>query len=101
MCVTACTPASGGNSFLLTGASGANNAPANPLTGTGNGLCFYDFLAITGGFNPATGLAADRYCGGALNPIVPGGAPFGTTVCSMLPRFIYKYSYHHIHLYNL
>ena len=78
MCVTVCTPSSGGNSFLITGA--ANTA----IVGTGaDNLCYYDFLAIAGGFNPANGFAADRYCGGALSPVVGTAAP-GNTVCSKL-----------------
>jgi hypothetical protein len=81
MCVTACTPTTGGNSFLLTGA--ANTA----IVGTGaNNLCYYDFLAIAGGFNPVTGEAADRFCGGALSPVATTAAP-GNTVCSKFFQF--------------
>ena len=75
MCVTACTPTSGGNSFLLTGAG------TTAIVGTGTDFCYYDFLAIAGGFNPANGLSADRFCGGALSPVANTAAP-GNTVCS-------------------
>jgi hypothetical protein len=72
------------NAAALLSAVGATNVAGNQA------ICLYDFLQIAGGRETATGLAADRYCGGALNPNPaggPGGAagvPASVQVCSKL-----------------
>ena len=68
------------NNAALNSAVGATNAAGNQAT------CLYDFLLIAGGREAATGFAADRYCGGALNPtpIVPPAATASVQVCSKL-----------------
>jgi hypothetical protein len=115
MCVTVCQVTSGGDAFSIT--TVANAEPAGPLTaeqillasslsavGTTflagavpTASCQYDFLLIAGG-RDTNGVAADRYCGGSLNPAplgfpttnpltapVPGGgAATSTQVCSKL-----------------
>lgn len=97
MCLSVCTGLlNGGDAFSIT--SGLADIGAGPATGAqittantdalnsavgttnpaGNlAICLYDFLLIAGGREAATGFAADRYCGGALNPSPvrgPGGA---------------------------
>jgi hypothetical protein len=92
MCVSVCQPTNGGNPFFITTvAKGAEPAPGAGITvadqdrfaatysavGSTNAagttaVCLYDFLLIAGA-RDATGVEADRYCGGALNP-----APLGT-----------------------
>jgi hypothetical protein len=72
------------NAAALLSAVGATNAAGTQA------ICLYDFLQITGARETATGFAADRYCGGALNPN-PAGGPGGAggvapsvQVCSKL-----------------
>jgi hypothetical protein len=118
MCVTVCQVTSGGDAFSIT--TVANAEPAGPLTaeqillasslsavGTTflagavpTASCQYDFLLIAGG-RDTNGVAADRYCGGSLNPAplgfpttnpltapVPGGGvAISTQVCSKLEHF--------------
>jgi hypothetical protein len=75
-----------GAAFSLTGAN-----PSNSAVGTGlpaAGVCTYDFLAITGATDPISGIAADRFCGGALNPVAAGAAAPGVQVCSKLDAII-------------
>jgi hypothetical protein len=72
MCVKSCTVTLG-NAFFLTGVTATG-----VLTGTDADTCSYDFLAIVGGFDPATGAFFDRYCGSELNT---------ASVCSMFDLF--------------
>jgi hypothetical protein len=116
MCVTVCQVTSGGDAFSIT--TVANAEPADPpltaeqillassLSAVGTTFlagavptasCQYDFLLIAGG-RDTNGVAADRYCGGSLNPAplgfpitapltvaVPGGGvATSTQVCSKL-----------------
>ncbi len=77
-------------------------APA--LAGVPTASCLYDFLLIAGA-RDATGVEADRYCGGALNPaplesgaivnpplrlpIPGGGLPTSIQVCSKFDHFYF------------
>jgi hypothetical protein len=97
LCVTVCTGLASGDAFSIT-----TGVPAVPNVGTANlnalrsavgatdaagttAVCLYDFLLIAGGKEAATGLTADRYCGGALNPTpVAGGSANSVQVCSKL-----------------
>lgn len=65
-----------GNAAALTSASGAIDA-------AGVASCLYDFLLIAGGRDATTGFAAERYCGGALNP-AQNRLPLSVPVCSKL-----------------
>lgn len=109
MCASICTGLlNGGDSFSITSGlatlagaptaaqiTTANTVALNSAVGATNAvgdqaICLYDFLQIAGGRETATGFAADRYCGGALNPN-PAGGPGGAggvapsvQVCSKL-----------------
>jgi hypothetical protein len=99
MCVSVCQVISGGDAFLITTVAAPPApvpVPAPPVppqpdaaqvaaaatysaVGSTNAegttaVCLYDFLLIAGA-RDATGVEADRYCGGALNPAPLGGAP--------------------------
>jgi hypothetical protein len=73
MCVSTCTTTAPSVGFLLTGGL-AGAAAVGTINAGGASTCTYDFLAVTGGFNPVTGLVNNRYCGGAL---------LSASVCSM------------------
>ncbi|KZS14673.1 Uncharacterized protein APZ42_020024 [Daphnia magna] len=73
-------------------------AAAGVLSGVGtsavvNGVttatCMYDFLLIGGG-RDAAGIAADRYCGNALNPAAAGSAT-NVQVCTPIKSFKMNY----------
>lgn len=94
MCLTVCTPTSGGDPFSLTRTE-ALAAQVSAVSATdieNSAICLYDFLLIAGGTDPATGSAAERYCGGRLNPApsgtvaVFGGITIDVTVCSKFPN---------------
>lgn len=103
VCFSTCTVTNGGDAFSITTRPPAA-PPVNPLAPTAaelaaaaaaallsavgatnvagtQAICLNDFLLIAGGVNPATGLAADRFCGNQLNP-TPNGAATSVTVCS-------------------
>jgi hypothetical protein len=114
MCVSVCQVISGGDAFLITTVApppapvpvpappvppqpdAAQVAAAATYSAVGStnaagttAVCLYDFLLIAGA-RDATGVEADRYCGGALNPAplggaVPlGGSPTSVQVCCKL-----------------
>ncbi|EFX72897.1 hypothetical protein DAPPUDRAFT_325653 [Daphnia pulex] len=98
-CLTVCTPTSGGDPFSLTRteALAAQVSAVSATDNAGVAICLYDFLLIAGGTDPATGSAAERYCGGRLNP-APAGAVAATggpttdvTVCTAIRPFRMTY----------
>jgi hypothetical protein len=96
MCVSVCQVISGGDAFAITtvAPAAADNTAAQAATaatysavGSTNAagtvaVCLYDFLLIAGA-RDATGVEADRYCGGALNPAPLGGAPVNPLTASV------------------
>ncbi len=112
MCVSVCTVTNGGDAFSVTTASGPT--PANPaaptaaelaaiaavapnsVIGTAAGApavatCQYDFLLIAGAAD-LNNIAAERYCGNALNP-APVGVATSIQICSKIKPnayFIYN-----------
>ncbi|KAK4010419.1 hypothetical protein OUZ56_019561 [Daphnia magna] len=82
MCLTTCTGLTPtADAFLLTGANGGN-AFADATN------CIYDFLAIVGGTDLVTGVVADRFCGGALDP---GAGAVSLQVCTRVRPFRITY----------
>ncbi|XP_032781855.2 uncharacterized protein LOC116919933 [Daphnia magna] len=112
VCFSTCTVTNGGDAFSITTRPPAA-PPVNPLAPTAaelaaaaaaallsavgatnvagtQAICLNDFLLIAGGVNPATGLAADRFCGNQLNP-TPNGAATSVTVCTRIRPFMLSY----------
>lgn len=103
MCVSVCTVTNGGDAFSVTTAPAPAPAnPANPTAaelaaiaaaalasaiGTAGGApavatCQYDFLLIAGAAD-LNNIAAERYCGNALNP-APAGVANSIQICSKI-----------------
>ncbi|XP_059351680.1 uncharacterized protein LOC130689828 isoform X2 [Daphnia carinata] len=59
------------------------------VNGVTTATCMYDFLLIGGG-RDAAGIAADRYCGNALNPASAGSAT-SVQVCTPIKSFKMNY----------
>ncbi|KAI9559208.1 hypothetical protein GHT06_015997 [Daphnia sinensis] len=73
-----------GNLLALNSATGSTNAAGTQA------VCLYDFLLIAGGVDATTGLAAERYCGGALNPSPVVGTN-SVPVCTSIRPFRISY----------
>ncbi|EFX82915.1 hypothetical protein DAPPUDRAFT_240663 [Daphnia pulex] len=86
MCFSTCAVTNGGAPFSLTTAAVAGNSAVGTIDAANLAVCLYDFLLIAGGTDPATGLAADRFCGEQFNP-VPAGAAASVPVCSRIKPF--------------